>query len=300
LSLNDTILKINSIDYIVDNDKNQTLLISLSNTDKSLSNKDSCQDFIKNLKTIFEKNSNNSIKFQNFLLLNERIFKIELNDYCDMNLNRSEKFYSAANTTLFEDLEDFNGSSDDFLISVIVPSVIMGGMLFLAILLACLLHCSNKKKKRNARDNNPIYKQKSYLSKGVPVILYEEMTEKSIEEEDTLSGGHRMPLIMRNEKPPQPAPPEYRKQLSLQHLNDEQTINDIKNMLNNAPLASTEQVNDDTIPFLASNIDSNGMESSIRDDLLFYQPPQPILGIKDVSRRPHATTNQSHTTQFLP
>ena len=67
----------------------------------------------------------------------------------------------------------------------------------------------NKKRKIALRDKNPIYKQKSYLSKGVPVILFEEMTEKSMEEDDTLSGGHRVPLIMRNEKPPQPAPPEY-------------------------------------------------------------------------------------------
>ena len=98
----------------------------------------------------------------------------------------------------------------------------------------------NKKRKKAAhlRDKNPIYKQKSYLSKGV--ILFEEMTEKSMEEDDTLSGGHRVPLIMRNEKPPQPAPPEYHINILaylaffLQHLYDEQALNDIKNMLNNA------------------------------------------------------------------
>lgn len=64
------------------------------------------------------------------------------------------------------------------------------------------------------------FKERAYLSKGVPVILYEEMSEKPIDDydennRDIMDNGcetiktYRSPLIMRNEKPPMPAPPEY-------------------------------------------------------------------------------------------
>ena len=293
-------LKIVSINYddsdeINENYKKQTLIVTFTNIDDSLQ----CDNFFESIKSIFNASINKSIEFEKYLLLNHRILKIDTKNNCEaLNASKVSVFDFSPNyaRTLLENLD---GSRDDFLIVVIIPSVIIGGMLILSILLACILHYSNKKYKRNSeqRDKNPIYKQKSYLSKGVPVILYEEMTEKNIEEEDTLRGGHRAPLIMRNEKPPQAAPPEYRKQHSLQHLNDEQTINDIKNMLNNAPLASTEAVNDDTIPFIAINNENN---ISTRDDLAFYQPPQPIAAIRDVSRRSHTNTNQSQTTQLLP
>ncbi len=62
-------------------------------------------------------------------------------------------------------------------------------------------------------------KERAYLSKGVPVILYEEMSDKPIDEYDENNRdimdnayetrNYRSPLIMRNEKPPMPAPPEY-------------------------------------------------------------------------------------------
>lgn len=53
----------------------------------------------------------------------------------------------------------------------------------------------------------------------MPVILYEEMSDKPIDDydenqRDIMDSGYetrnyRSPLIMRNEKPPMPAPPEY-------------------------------------------------------------------------------------------
>jgi hypothetical protein len=300
LSINKKNLKLTSIHY--DDELNeypkQTLIISITITNTTSK---SCSDFIQTIKKIFENNLNTSIEFQNYPLFHHRIIKIEVIDNCDMLSNKIEIFnYSVYNNgTLLENLDGTFGSHDDFLIAIIIPSTIIGSMLVLSVILACILNFSNKRNQRNAelRHQNPIYRQKSYLSKGVPVILYDEMTDKSIEEEDTLSGGHRAPLIMRNEKPPQIAPPEYQhhKQLSLQHLNDEQTMNNIPNMLNNAPLASTEAVNDDTIPFLiSSQNDHNNL------DLAFYQPPMPIAAIKDVSRRSHTNTNLNQTTQFLP
>jgi len=97
----------------------------------------------------------------------------------------------------------------------------------------------------------------------VPVILYEEMTEKPVEEED-YSDGHRMPLILRNEKPPMPAPPEYHK--STNHLSDEQiTLNDLQSLISVAPLAiaETDDLNDQQL----------------------YQSQQSNVGIKENSRR---------------
>ena len=301
LSVNKKNLKLTSINYDDEFNeyyKKQTLIISITNTNTSTS----CSDFIQSTRKLFEDNLNNSIEFKNYPLFHHRMIKIEIIDNCDMSSNKMETFNFSANNngTLLENLDGTSGSHDDFLIAVIIPSAIIGSMLILSVILACILNFSNKRNQRNAelRYQNPIYRQKSYLSKGVPVILYEEMAEKSIEEDDILSGGHRAPLIMRNEKPPQIAPPEYQyhKQLSLQHLNDEQTMNDITNTINNAPLASTEAVNDDTIPFLINNnnIDQNHF------DLAFYQPPLPIAAIKDVSRRSHTNTNQNQTTQFLP
>ena len=64
-------------------------------------------------------------------------------------------------------LENLDGSAgkwyqNELLIAIIIPSTLIGGMLFISIILACILHCSNKKNERKAelRDKNPIYKQK--------------------------------------------------------------------------------------------------------------------------------------------
>lgn len=179
----------------------------------------------------------------------------------------------------------------DFIITVIIPLSIIAFMLTISISLACFLNKLNKRSNKRNK-NGPIYKQKSYLTKGVPVILYDEMTDKPIEEED-YDHGHRMPLIMKNEKPPQPAPPEYRK--SSNYVVDD--TNELRN--NSAPLAIAESTTDDTIAFLRSN-------SNNKKEDLFYQPPQPIITIKDVSRRLHPTQQQQQkefsqmTPQLLP
>lgn len=82
-------------------------------------------------------------------------------------------------------------------------------------------HITSGHHSHSKSSSNPIYKQRAYLSKGVPVILYEEMSDKPLEDYDEnnadSTGGssrligsyYRSPYIMRFEKPPMPAPPEY-------------------------------------------------------------------------------------------
>ena len=107
--------------------------------------------------------------------------------------------------------------------------------------------------------SNPLYKQRPYLSKGVPVILYEEMSDKPIDDYDENNrnvidstggsstigssshrGYYRSPLILRNEKPPMPAPPEYSRQSydylpnkssPIRPLNDKLILNELHNIL---------------------------------------------------------------------
>jgi hypothetical protein len=110
--------------------------------------------------------------------------------------------------------------------------------------------------------SNPLYKQRPYLSKGVPVILYEEMSDKPIDDYDennrnvidstggsssvgssshrTGGGYYRSPLILRNEKPPMPAPPEYSRQSydylpnkssPIRPLNDKLILNELHSIL---------------------------------------------------------------------
>lgn len=45
---------------------------------------------------------------------------------------------------------------------------------------------------------NPIYKQRAYLSKGVPVILYEEMSDKPLEDYDENNANSTGGTISRN------------------------------------------------------------------------------------------------------
>ncbi len=154
---------------------------------------------------------------------------------------------------------------DDFLLAVILPVVIIVAMIVLTIVVTCLLHMCNKEYKElssasvstatsttnsspcghgghNSNNGNtlskssvnPIYKQRAYLSKGVPVILYEEMSDKPLEEYDenseclvtlnhnrTLNSGQfstgaRSPLMFKNQKMAAPAPPEYSRTNTLQ------------------------------------------------------------------------------------
>lgn len=181
---------------------------------------------------------------------------------------------------------------EDFLLAVIVPCTIIISVFVLTIIVACLLHMCNKTYKESKRlvsasnttestntamssektatlghsssKSNPLYKQRAYLSKGVPVILYEEMSDRPIEDYDendmeyrsgTSSSYYRSPLIMRNEKPPMPAPPEYSKpSFSYTHKSDENILNELQSMLQqSANIISLAEMHDDLGEMLSSN-----------------------------------------------
>ncbi len=216
---------------------------------------------------IIKHNNNKDI----FKLMNNTVVQVDLKDLCS---NQTVIFQNYAKKGRF-----FN-MNEDFLLAVLVPSAIIGSMLIVSSILACILHKRSRKYYR-ANDTeplSPIYKKrnKAYLSKGVPVILYEEMAEKQIDDDEDLNGVHLKPLIMRDEKPPvePPAPPEYSKFTG--------PFDSFNNGIVEAPLAQAEYCNDDSF----------GLIQQKHMDDLYYQPPKPIVGLKDVQRRIHTMTNR--------
>ncbi|CAF0779883.1 unnamed protein product [Brachionus calyciflorus] len=146
---------------------------------------------------------------------------------------------------------------EDFMLAVIVPCIIIISIIVLSIVIICMLqmckrqpvsdskhlispsNTTNSYSSKTFERTNPLYKEKAYLSKGVPVILYEEMSDKPLEELDENDGDQigsshfRSPLIMRNEKPPIPAPPEYTRSVfyTPQVKASESILNELQSML---------------------------------------------------------------------
>ena len=236
---------------------------------------------------------------------------------------------------------------EDFLLAVILPITIIVSMIVLTVVVVCLLHmCNNDYKELSAKAkplysantiassnviypktpnqhgsmskaNNPIYKQRAYLSKGVPVILYEEMSDKPIEEYDenhpelrsagstnssigATGGGHgyyyRSPIIMRNEKPPIPAPPEYTKQnanknSSISNGNSNANmnfLNEIKAMLTQEKITIGES-SDESIQMLIHNnynYPTDLLSSSYKSSST-SESPQPLIDGDDHAQLIH-------------
>lgn len=105
-------------------------------------------------------------------------------------------------------LEESAAKSDDYLLTFIVPIVIIALMLFLASITACIFYRKRRSGKMNLQEDG----RQSYGNKGIPVIFQEELEEKP-------ETGTKMPVILKDEKPPL-APPEYSKSGSLK-LNDD-------------------------------------------------------------------------------
>ena len=150
---------------------------------------------------------------------------------------------------------------EDFLLAVIVPSIVVISLIVLSVTLVCMLQMCKRQSVSDTRHlmsnsnttesssyntktferTNPLYKEKAYMSKGVPVILYEEMSDKrvyefgenDVENLSSTTGSYRSPLIMRNEKPPIPAPPEYTRPAyyTPQLKASESILNELQSML---------------------------------------------------------------------
>jgi len=79
--------------------------------------------------------------------------------------------------------------SADYLLTFIIPAVIITCMLILAILLACMLH-----KKRKAGKLNLFYSEA--LPPRVPVILQDELFD---DQDNLAGGGHKQPVLLRED-----------------------------------------------------------------------------------------------------
>lgn len=99
-------------------------------------------------------------------------------------------------------------SSDEYLITFILPLVIITVMLLLALLAACVLYRRRRTGKMNVEEDS----RQSYGNKGIPVIFQEELEEKP-------EPGNKAPIILQDEKPPL-APPEYSKSGSVKLADD--------------------------------------------------------------------------------
>lgn len=88
--------------------------------------------------------------------------------------------------------------SDDYLLTFIVPGIIITVMLLLAAVIACILY------RRRRTGKLGLEERRSFVSKGIPIIFAEELEERP-------SGRHpaKAPVILKEEKPSQP--PDYHK-----------------------------------------------------------------------------------------
>ena len=246
----------------------------------------------------------------NYNLMNQNIESNEMNENAMEKAQIIQFKYSlASNVSIQNSTESTELASgfkswlwtiipeEDLFLAVILPCTIIISMIIMTVVIICLLHmCSNEKSHTHLKSlsntsetshlanntlerphhftlkSSSIYKEKAYLSKGVPVILYEEMSDKPIDDYDennrdimdspsngnmgtyrSNKSNYRSPCTMRNEKPPTPAPPEYIRQPTN------------KTKLNSSPIHENSDYEE--------------------KQPLFYQPPQPINAIKDVSRR---------------
>lgn len=90
--------------------------------------------------------------------------------------------------------------SDDYLITIVLPGVIILTMLLLAGIVACVLI---RRRRRSGKLNVGDEERRSLRTKGIPVIFQDELDDKP-------EPGNKTPIIMKEEKPPLP-PPEYSK-----------------------------------------------------------------------------------------
>ncbi|XP_072747306.1 uncharacterized protein [Anoplolepis gracilipes] len=90
---------------------------------------------------------------------------------------------------------------DDYLLTFVLPAIIIAAMLIVAGIIACVLHKRRRSGKMSVSEQDD--ERQSFRSKGIPVIFQDELEEKP-------DPGNKSPVILKEEKPPLP-PPEYQK-----------------------------------------------------------------------------------------
>lgn len=100
-----------------------------------------------------------------------------------------------------DDSTSVGASHDDYLITFVLPAIIIAAMLILAGIIACVLYRRRRSGKMSVSEQDD--ERQSFRSKGIPVIFQDELDEKP-------DPGNKSPVILKEEKPPLP-PPEYQK-----------------------------------------------------------------------------------------
>lgn len=144
-------------------------------------------------------------------------------------------------------------ASDEYLITFIVPAVIISVMLALAGIVACVLYRRRRTGKMNVEDDE---RMTNFRSKGIPVIFQDEIDEKP-------ESGTKAPVILKEEKPPL-APPEYSKSATPVPPHTPQPPTTVEEN-SDAPYQPPP-------PFAASNQD-NGRQSRPKPTPTYRKPP---------------------------
>ncbi|XP_046836948.1 dystroglycan 1-like isoform X4 [Vespa crabro] len=100
-----------------------------------------------------------------------------------------------------DDSTSIGAFHDDYLITFVLPAIIIAAMLILAGVIACILYKRRRSGKMSVSEQDD--ERQSFRSKGIPVIFQDELDEKP-------DPGNKSPVILKEEKPPLP-PPEYQK-----------------------------------------------------------------------------------------
>jgi len=156
--------------------------------------------------------------------------------------------------------------SDDYLLTFIVPGIIITVMLLLAAVIACILY------RRRRTGKLGLEERRSFVSKGIPIIFAEELEERP-------SGRHpaKAPVILKEEKPSQP--PDYHKVRS-----------------SASPYASHKAAEQHDLLRTPSD-DAEEEPNSL------YQPPPPLSAGRDSSSRysrPKATPAYRKPPPYVP
>ncbi|XP_033227908.1 dystroglycan isoform X3 [Belonocnema kinseyi] len=101
----------------------------------------------------------------------------------------------------FDDSRSVGTSTDDYLITFVLPAIIILAMLVLAGIIACIFYKRRRSGKMSVSEQDD--ERQSFRNKGIPVIFQDEFDEKP-------DPGNKSPIILKEEKPPLP-PPEYQK-----------------------------------------------------------------------------------------
>jgi len=175
------------------------------------------------------------------------------------------------NATLNEvsDLDAIGSWADDYLLTFILPGIIITLMLLLAAVIACVLY------RRRRTGKLGLEERRGFVSKGIPIIFAEELEERP-------SGRHpaKAPVILKEEKSSLP-PPDYHKMRSSSSpysAHNSATSSEQRDLLRTAP----EDVEDEPASL--------------------YQPPPPVSANRESSRysRPKATPAYRKPPPYVP